>query len=708
MKKIISFVVGALMLSTAAWADSYVVDNKGDFGIAWNAIGKTVGQKDTIIVTASMGGINVNTKDTGPQKGVIYIIGQNDEDGKVPRLDLQIGIDTCTEKAFSLIFENLTLSRRSTGTGEIVSSRSTPTYIDTLAFRNCEVLEFGRWPYRSTCDGGNINYFEVSGCTFHDADGEQEMFRFSQSIVEAVMVNNTFYNLPNMKALFALTRVPDEAAKENLIFTFENNDVFVANAAKGALIQVGSCAGMASEYYINNNLFLYPDWVNDMNLPLPEEKQTMIFSGAYGSVFAQNNVIENCRPWTDGMIIDEEGEGAWLNYDESTGEVADITGNMTMAEAQLDWSDFAARESGDFSIWNGHNLYTAGIETAYIKGKFIGAERWYTDTQKIKASFSYEIEGSQSAKVNIDPMKDQYFIGDEITLTADCNGLNTFNGWSDGNTDLEHKIVLEGDLAITARFTEIDYLAAWNLDQLTKNNEEFASPLVANYTNKAGDYTLAYAGFDGSDSSFVSTRNNKFSSRVLDLRNCVAIRESSDLLDETKTPGYVYIKFPTKGCSDMKFHAVVGTDGYCSDKINLEYSLDGLNWTPLASAAIKEAADSDNPDLMGQGLWFPLEADLPATLEEKDAVWVRVIADTEAGRTMTPPQATGDVEINTYFLYVGEIRVSATTDGSAIEEVKADEQISKDEPIYDIMGRRVFNVEPNRIYIQKGKKFIQK
>ena len=172
MKKIISFVVGALMLSTAAWADSYVVDNKGDFGIAWNAIGKTVGQKDTIIVTASMGGINVNTKDTGPQKGVIYIIGQNDEDGKVPRLDLQIGIDTCTENAFSLIFENLTLSRRSTGTGEIVSSRSTPTYIDTLAFRNCEVLEFGRWPYRSTCDGGNINYFEVSGCTFHDADGE--------------------------------------------------------------------------------------------------------------------------------------------------------------------------------------------------------------------------------------------------------------------------------------------------------------------------------------------------------------------------------------------------------------------------------------------------------------------------------------------------------------------------------------------------------
>lgn len=310
--------------------------------------------------------------------------------------------------------------------------------------------------------------------------------------------------------------------------------------------------------------------------------------------------------------------------------------------------------------------------------------------------------------MNIEPLKDQYFIGDEITLTADCNGLNTFDGWSDGNTDLEHKIVLEGDLTITARFTEIDYLAAWNLDQLTKNNEALTSPVAANYTKRTGDYTLAYAGFDGSDSSFVSTRNNKFSSRVLDLRNCVAIRESSDLLDVTKNPGYVYIKFPTKGCSDIKFHAVVGTDGYCSDKINLEYSLDGLSWTSLASVTIKEAADSENPDLMGQGLWFPLEAELPAALEEKESVWVRVIADVEAGRTMTPPQATGDAEINTYFLYVAEMRVSATTDGSAIEEVKADEQISKDEPIYDVMGRRVFHVEPNRIYIQKGKKFIQK
>ena len=55
------------MLSTAAWADSYVVDNKGDFGIAWNAIGKTVGQKDTIIVTASIPKIRVRKK-------VLYIL----------------------------------------------------------------------------------------------------------------------------------------------------------------------------------------------------------------------------------------------------------------------------------------------------------------------------------------------------------------------------------------------------------------------------------------------------------------------------------------------------------------------------------------------------------------------------------------------------------------------------------------------------------
>ena len=369
MNKIISLVAGALLLSsTAVWADSYVAENKGDFVTAWNVLGKNVGQQDTIIVAADMGGLNMNTTN-GPLAGALYIIGQRDETGKMPRLEVQIAIDTCVENSFSLIFEDLILSRRSTGTGEIVASRTSPTYIDTLAFRNCDVLEFGRWPYRSTCPGGNINYFEVRNCSFHNADGEQEMFRFSQSIAEAVLVNNTFYNLPNIKAIFALTRVPDDADKVNLIFTFENNDVFIGNAQTIPLLQFGFCAGMTSEYYINNNIILYPNWVNDWNKALPEGMQPRIFSGSYGSVYASNNVIENFQPWTAGMQLDEEGEGAWLNYDETTGEVLGITDNMTMAEAHLEWSDFASGESGDFSIWNGHYLYTAGID-----GYFVGAD----------------------------------------------------------------------------------------------------------------------------------------------------------------------------------------------------------------------------------------------------------------------------------------------------------------------------------------------
>lgn len=153
---------------------------------------------------------------------------------------------------------------------------------------------------------------------------------------------------------------------------------------------------------------------------------------------------------------------------------------------------------------------------------------------------------------------------------------------------------------------------------------------------------------------------------------------------------------------------MVGTDGYCSDKINLEYSLDGISWTLLTSASIKEAADSQTPDMMGQALWFPLDAELPSSLSGKEMVWLRVIADVSAGRTMTPAQASGDVDINTYFLYVADMLLSGEAEGSAIECVEKEEVLTNDEPIYDIMGRRVYQVEPNRIYIQKGKKFIQK
>lgn len=113
MNKIISLVAGVLLLSsTAVWADSYVAENKGDFVTAWNVLGKNVGQQDTIIVAADMGGLNMNTTN-GPLAGALYIIGQRDETGKMPRLEVQIAIDTCVENSFSLIFEDLILSRLS-------------------------------------------------------------------------------------------------------------------------------------------------------------------------------------------------------------------------------------------------------------------------------------------------------------------------------------------------------------------------------------------------------------------------------------------------------------------------------------------------------------------------------------------------------------------------------------------------------------------
>lgn len=71
MNKIISLVAGALLLSsTAVWADSYVAENKGDFVTAWNVLGKNVGQQDTIIVAADMGGLNMNTTN-GPLAGAL-------------------------------------------------------------------------------------------------------------------------------------------------------------------------------------------------------------------------------------------------------------------------------------------------------------------------------------------------------------------------------------------------------------------------------------------------------------------------------------------------------------------------------------------------------------------------------------------------------------------------------------------------------------
>ena len=101
----------------------------------------------------------------------------------------------------------------------------------------------------------------------------------------------------------------------------------------------------------------------------------------------------------------------------------------------------------------------------------------------------------------------------------------------------------------------------------------------------------------------------------------------------------------------------------------MEYSLDKTNWNTLTTITIDSVGDC----------WRDAIATLPAAAENQDEVYVRWIGDVDSpivgpGMAGTDRTDDGRVLIRKYYTYqfIGNIKVTAETSSTAIEEVQAE------------------------------------
>lgn len=291
MKKI--FTLAAAFMATAlsyqATADSWVVTTSAEFTAALGNLGRVQGAMDTIFVNPESADVVISSGNykTVPTAGKFWVIGVPTDFR--PIVQLRFDADTPTEpnSDLSMIFENLHLQYtggKTASSGQLIYFNGKYADMDTLAFRNCEISNYPRTIYRSVTpkdDSGNyttagtVNYFEMSNCTVHDAnmanmDNNWAAIYFGQIPIEVVFKNNTFYDLPDIKAIFTMNYISDDNGRTSGYFTFENNTVLIA-ANSYDVINVGSYMGPGSEFYINNNLFLWPDWTDDYNKPASQK-----------------------------------------------------------------------------------------------------------------------------------------------------------------------------------------------------------------------------------------------------------------------------------------------------------------------------------------------------------------------------------------------------------------------------------------------------
>ena len=253
-------------------------------------------------------------------------------------------------------------------------------------------------------------------------------------------------------------------------------------------------------------------------------------------------------------------------------------------------------------------------------------------------------EGAQSNLVEIVPAgttidgKRMYEEGEIVKLTASNNKIMTFTGWEDNSTDMERIITMNANQNLTANFSAVDYIVGWDLyyDQPGSNRP-------ADYkadSENAGMLSLRKA--DGTTQGWLTRgisngfENGRPGARIWKLRS---------------EGWYFEISFSSKGYTNLVLSNGMGVSYNTYKNFNVEYSVDGTNFTKFGEFAGDTELKSG---------WTDGEFKLPAEANEQERVWIRWMGVKESGLVGNDTDYDG--------LCIGNIFVTADAGSLADEQ----------------------------------------
>lgn len=195
-----------------------------------------------------------------------------------------------------------------------------------------------------------------------------------------------------------------------------------------------------------------------------------------------------------------------------------------------------------------------------------------------------------------------YETGTEVKLVAKNNKILTFTGWEDNTTDAERIVKMDSNQDLTANFSAVDYIVGWDL-YYDQPNQNRAADFKSDSEN-AGMLSLRKA--DGSTTSWLTRgigngfENGRAGARVWKLRS---------------EGWYFEVSFSSKGYTNLKLSNGMGVSYNTYSKFNVEYSIDGENFTKFG----------EFPEL-NTG-WTDGEFELPSEANEQEKVFIRWMGD---------------------------------------------------------------------------------
>ena len=201
-----------------------------------------------------------------------------------------------------------------------------------------------------------------------------------------------------------------------------------------------------------------------------------------------------------------------------------------------------------------------------------------------------------------------YEEGTDVVLTAVNNRIMTFTGWDGDATGTSQtcEVKMTGEKNVTANFSAADYIVGWDLyyDQPAKDR---AADYKADSEN-AGMLSLRKA--DGTTNGWLTRgssngqENGKYAARIWKF-----------LSEEW----YFEISFSSKGYENLVISSAIGCDYNTYSENNVEYSIDGTNFTKIGTF--------DVPARAWDG---PKEFALPEAANDQNRVWIRWMPNRES------------------------------------------------------------------------------
>ena len=270
------------------------------------------------------------------------------------------------------------------------------------------------------------------------------------------------------------------------------------------------------------------------------------------------------------------------------------------------------------------------------EGKEVSTDKVYTFSLTANTSLTanykkvntyaldYKVEGgAKDYMVSLSPAptlvdgKNMYEEGTEVTLTANSNDIISFNNWSNGETNAEIQITMDGDKEMTAIFSAKDYIVAWDF---YKEGKEGRTADFAAEDNDAVQLVLRDA--DGNTYGWLDKSNT---AGGYEGKNAAVNWTKKSTIAFGNT--YWQTKFNATAFTDIKVKSSMLYNYNAYETYNVEYSLDGEEWSKVGAITMP-----------GAKAWTEGEFALPTDANNKAEVYVRWIAD----KTSSIKGANGD------------------------------------------------------------------